>query len=882
MRFLKNLLAQNAPTAQKVGGQGVLPAERERELWDGISTRSLQLIILPTESCNFRCEYCYETFKLGKMQPDIVSAIKEHLTRRLPELATLHLSWFGGEPLLARDIIEDISRHVISLVSSRQGCVYFADMTTNAYLLTPDIFRGLCQLGVTTYQISFDGTQAEHDRRRHLADGGPTFERIWENLVGISRLDGQFRVMARLHLDANNVASIPDFIGEYARCFRNDSRFRLFIRPVSRLGGVEDARIPVLESSNGLQMAEQFRLDCERQGVSSEAMAQDASAPICYAARLNSWVIRSDGRISKCTTALDHESNSVGRILHDGAFSLSRKNLLPWIRGADSRILGELRCPLEGFPSRKCMPADTDTIASSQRSKRGISRRSAAAVLTLLWLYGAATLSFATSPHASPASYEKYLLSEQDFTKDSPENLSQEQVLADFTALEKLLKRAYSGYDYFEEQGADWEALFVEYRQKLRDRREWSLDAFFSLLMSLFRDARIVDGHMYLAAHSPSTNLVGRPGRKPWTARFADFYVRQSAGKFFLAPRVSTMPALGSELLSVDGQVPDKFLFPTHVPRLEGQAFLLGSFGEKPQNELHCRIAGKDEPLVLPLHVSRMGNFDSERPILRYETVEGVTVVAIRSMEPQYAKELERFVATAEKVRNQPAVILDLRGIPGGGLGHGLRWLGKLTNETFRLRYKVAELLSPEVYAGEINSLRDDLRKTEEEKGRQYLLKYIEQAAQRLDQAQRAPPATRWGEAKTYSYTGEAPQRFPGALIVLSDKRNASSGESFADAARSLPNAIIMGENSSGANTFCPTRMYHLPNSNIEITMGEAIKAWEAGTMEGKGLVPDIWVDEVDAMPVALDYVKTILRKSHRESTNARQHGQDRTKSNTR
>lgn len=493
--------------------------------------------------------------------------------------------------------------------------------------------------------------------------------------------------------------------------------------------------------------------------------------------------------------------------------------------------------------------------------RRGSGRRSAAAVLTLLWLYGAATLSFATSPHAVPDSYEKYLLSEQDLIKDSPENLSQEQVLEDFTALEELLKRAYSGYDYFEEQGADWEALFREYRRKLRDRRDWPLDAFFSQLMSLFREARIVDGHMYLAAHSPSTNLVGRPGRKPWTARFADFYVRRSERRFFLVPRVSTMPALGGELLSVDDQVPDKFLFPTYVPRLEGQIFLLGSFGEKPRNELHCRIAGKDEALILPLHVSRMGNYNSERSILRYETVEGVTVVAIRSMEPQYAKELERFVATAEKVRNQPIVILDLRGIPGGGLGHGLRWLGKLTNETFRLRYKVAELLSPEVYAGEINSLRDDLRRTGEEKGRQYLLKYIEQATQRLDQAQRAPPATRWGEGKTYSYTGEAPQRFPGTLIVLSDKRNASSGESFADAARSLPNVIIMGENSSGTNTFCPTRMYHLPNSNVEITMGEAIKTWEAGTMEGKGLVPDIWIDEVDALPVALSYAKAIVKK---------------------
>src|SRR5436853_5308192 len=36
----------------------------------------LDLIILPTEACNFRCTYCYETFENKKMPRPVVTGIK--------------------------------------------------------------------------------------------------------------------------------------------------------------------------------------------------------------------------------------------------------------------------------------------------------------------------------------------------------------------------------------------------------------------------------------------------------------------------------------------------------------------------------------------------------------------------------------------------------------------------------------------------------------------------------------------------------------------------------------------------------------------------------------------------------------------------------------
>lgn len=333
------------------------PADSETQLWRAVSNRQLQLIILPTEACNFRCVYCYESFSLGKMPREIVLAVKRHLTRRFQELQSLQLSWFGGEPLLAIDVIEEICAHVAELRVSHPQCGFSSDVTTNASLLTPSVFEHLCELGVNTYQISFDGAREEHDKRRIQANGSPTFDRIWGHLMAMRQSKRGFRAIVRLHLDAENVRSVERFIADFRREFTSDSRFTLFIRPVSKLGGPNDARLPVLDHDKALEIAHQLSLDCEKVGVPSRTMAKASKAPICYASQLNSWVVRSDGRLGKCTVALDSPTNDIGRLLADGSFALDAERIKPWIRGLGSRNTKELSCPMQNFPTLEKLTA---------------------------------------------------------------------------------------------------------------------------------------------------------------------------------------------------------------------------------------------------------------------------------------------------------------------------------------------------------------------------------------------------------------------------------------------------------------------------------------------------------------------------------------------
>lgn len=67
---------------------------------DQIGDSQLQLTILPTEQCNFRCKYCYESFPDNTMNQEVKDSIIMYLKKNLHHFSSLHISWFGGEPLL--------------------------------------------------------------------------------------------------------------------------------------------------------------------------------------------------------------------------------------------------------------------------------------------------------------------------------------------------------------------------------------------------------------------------------------------------------------------------------------------------------------------------------------------------------------------------------------------------------------------------------------------------------------------------------------------------------------------------------------------------------------------------------------------------------------
>jgi len=302
----------------------------------------LQLIILPTEQCNFRCVYCYERFNQGLIRQDVVEGIKNLLMARKSELKYLSVSWFGGEPLLAYNKIIELLNFINSEIVGSTGIMFSSEMTTNAYLLTEERLRQLVKRGVSHYQVSFDGDEEEHNKLRVRADGGPTFARIMQNIIDAHRTPLSFSMMLRVHANSENKASISRLLRRFSENLCGDKRFSMYIRPLSRLGGPNDNKLPII---NDLSIIKELISEAKQLGL-NPVDAAEVVDDVCYAAKMNSYIIRSDGRVSKCTVALYDDRNIVGRLNPDGTLEIYPNKVAWWSRGIFTGNPNQLACPL--------------------------------------------------------------------------------------------------------------------------------------------------------------------------------------------------------------------------------------------------------------------------------------------------------------------------------------------------------------------------------------------------------------------------------------------------------------------------------------------------------------------------------------------------------
>ncbi len=127
-----------------------------------------------TYRCNFRCRFCnYWALPAGGPEPP-PSAYAEG-ARKLARAGTLLISLAGGEPLLRTDLPE-----IIEAV----GRQHFPFLTTNGWLVTPQLAREIMRAGVWGVSVSIDYADPErHDARRGMAGA---WEQAWRAVEMLS------------------------------------------------------------------------------------------------------------------------------------------------------------------------------------------------------------------------------------------------------------------------------------------------------------------------------------------------------------------------------------------------------------------------------------------------------------------------------------------------------------------------------------------------------------------------------------------------------------------------------------------------------------------------------------------------------------------------
>jgi len=284
----------------------------------------LSMTIIPTLACNFRCVYCYQERNPASMAGNVEDAVIRFVQERMFSHKSLNVTWFGGEPLLFRSLIERLSEKFIEICQNC-GADYSADMVTNGYLLDLKTAEKLAQLKISHIQVTLDGPPAVHNRRRPLADGRGTFHRILKN---IHEATSKLKIHIRMNVDETNKDHILDLM-EILESEALKERVGFYIgRTYAYTSVCQDISGWCLSEDDFSLLELETSIEMARRGFRSFGVPKSRNI-FCMADHECAYAITPRGGIVKCWNEVAESHAEVGHLL-ESASADWQKNLERW------------------------------------------------------------------------------------------------------------------------------------------------------------------------------------------------------------------------------------------------------------------------------------------------------------------------------------------------------------------------------------------------------------------------------------------------------------------------------------------------------------------------------------------------------------------------
>ena len=208
--FMEGTISDPAPYIDKgylmeEEDENRLYREKYLDFLDEYEESDLQIFFIPNYSCNFSCSYCYQESYLSgseKLNKEVTDTFFKYIDDNFSDRKK-YITIFGGEPLLPG---KEHENKILSLLDGAESRGLGVAVVTNGYTLESyaDIFKGR---NIREIQVTLDGTEDVHNRRRPLKNGEGTFEMI---VKGIDKaLSEGFSVNLRVVVDRENIENLP-------------------------------------------------------------------------------------------------------------------------------------------------------------------------------------------------------------------------------------------------------------------------------------------------------------------------------------------------------------------------------------------------------------------------------------------------------------------------------------------------------------------------------------------------------------------------------------------------------------------------------------------------------------------------------------------------
>lgn len=286
--------------------------EKNRE---AIHSSLFSLTINPTLNCNFHCWYCYETHQPGRMSEETMRRIKLLAFRKFHDakINSFSLGWFGGEPLLYfKQIVYPLSKE-LKEEADKMKLPFSNSITTNGYLLLPEVAKMCADIDLNHFQITLDGDRETHDKIRNC-HGLPSFDRILDNCIALLNISPKAYITLRINYTTSSI--IHTDYSKILEIIPGDIRSRFSIQfhrvwqTYEKEGNDAEVKKSIVANRKALEEA--------GFSISSNTLFSLYKGNICYADRLEYANINYDGLVYKCTAQDYNKENALGYLDEKG------------------------------------------------------------------------------------------------------------------------------------------------------------------------------------------------------------------------------------------------------------------------------------------------------------------------------------------------------------------------------------------------------------------------------------------------------------------------------------------------------------------------------------------------------------------------------------
>lgn len=282
------------------------------------------LHFLPTIQCQLECDYCFENgADRGKgMEHSMVGLSRVWLDEYFaahPEINTFRLVIFGGEPLLRKDIVRN-GLEAYHALAREHNLEFWCELTSNGELLDEQTAAVLASHNWRRVQITLDGPEDLHDRRRHGRHQRPTFQNIMRNVDMLLATDYINHIDIRISLDSETADRVPELI-HYLAARDAKKRINLNLGMVTATFQTQS----LVRIGNASTSLDQF-VGEERiaeKALVAWAVAKECgyktpeeyiTGPWCVAIAKHSAILQPDGTLQKCFCTAGRPEYNFGTI----------------------------------------------------------------------------------------------------------------------------------------------------------------------------------------------------------------------------------------------------------------------------------------------------------------------------------------------------------------------------------------------------------------------------------------------------------------------------------------------------------------------------------------------------------------------------------------